>query len=116
MLFKVENAGQVDTVKSTISAVNLQSTTVKRGDKLVGSLSASDDLGGLPQAISMVSISGLVSQAQNSYPKIEGDIWTFEVDTIKFLPGKYVLDAISIIDKSGNEENKSVKLEFFVTP
>lgn len=114
--FKVENTTQVDTTKPTIGDVTLQSTTVKRGEKLVGSLTASDDLSGLPSEISMIRITGLVSQAQNEYPKIEGEIWTFQVDTAKLLPGKYVLDSISMVDKAGNEENKSVKIEFFVTP
>jgi hypothetical protein len=89
---------------------------VKRGEKLVGSLTASDDLSGLPAEISMIRVTGLVSQAQNDYPKIEGDIWTFQVDTAKLLPGKYVLDSVSMTDKAGNEETKNVKLEFFVTP
>jgi hypothetical protein len=114
--FKVGNPGQIDTTKPTIGAVTLQSTTVKRGEKLMGSLTTSDDLSGLPPEISMIRVTGLVSQSQNDYPKIEGDIWTFQVDTTKFLPGKYVLESITMTDKAGNEETKNVKLEFFVTP
>jgi hypothetical protein len=114
--FKVENSAQVDTTKPVIGDVKLQSTTVKRGEKLMGSLTASDDLSGLPAEISVIRVTGLVSQAQSDYPKIEGDIWTFQVDTAKFLPGKYVLDSISMMDKAGNEETKTVNMEFFVTP
>lgn len=114
--FKVENNAQVDTTKPIIGDVTLQSTTVKRGDKLMGNLTTSRDLSGLPPEISMIRVTGLVSQSQNDYPKIDGDIWTFQVDTAKFLPGKYVLESITMADKAGNEETKSVKIEFFVTP